>query len=248
MCTATWMKGDRFRYLLFNRDESLNRPDEIPPSIHQPATRPRFLAPTDPQSGGSWIAVNEYGLSAAVLNFYDGGVPAPEVSTAPISRGTLPLAAVAHKRVDSAADEIKEKTQTSHFAPFHLLLYDAEGDGACLSWNGKSLKEGAIEEVDQPLSTSSYRSAAVVAFRKELYQNTVKTPPRLDQLLEFHGSFLPERPAYGPAMIRDDASTRSLTTIRLGSGEISMRHQLFNTASASFDSASEIKIQRRFIS
>ncbi len=247
MCTATWMAGDRFRYFLFNRDEKRTRSGEKPPRLFEPRGLPRFLAPEDPESGGSWIAVNEYGLTASVLNYYEAGDP----RTIPpcrerTSRGTLPLRAAAHLSPAEAAAEVAAILPSGIFEPFFLFLQSGEGTGELLTWNGQELLRKNLDEFSPPLTTSSWNSAAVTAFRKGLYRELVPGPPRLPGLLEFHGTNLPDQPAYGPAMIRDDAHTRSLTLVRIGPGDISMRHQLFDPRSATFGPPSEIGILRRF--
>ena len=249
MCTATWMEGDRFRCFLFNRDERRTRSVEVPPRIHEPIHLPRFLAPTDPQSQGSWIAVNEYGLTAAILNHYDAstqmGKPKhPET----ISRGTLPITAVAHKRAEQSISEIAGRVQESHFEPFHLVLYSADGDGELLTWNGSTLTNANITEVKLPLTTSSWKSNEVTEFRRDLYQKQVGIRPKLHELLEFHGTSTPDQPAYGPAMVRDDAHTRSLTIVRLGGGEISMRHQFFDPENGTFLNPTEVRTPRKLFS
>src|SRR5947209_18986874 len=69
MCTVSWLRTPQGYQLLCNRDELFAR---------QPAQAPRqssvngvrFIAPVDGDFGGTWIAVNEFGLSLCVLNGY----------------------------------------------------------------------------------------------------------------------------------------------------------------------------------
>jgi hypothetical protein len=53
--------------LAFNRDESRTRAVGLPPRKKQFGNRAAIL-PTDPASGGTWLAVNDAGLALAVLN------------------------------------------------------------------------------------------------------------------------------------------------------------------------------------
>jgi hypothetical protein len=53
--------------IAFNRDESRTRPAGLPPSLQRIGSRAAVM-PTDPLSGGTWLAVNDAGLALAVLN------------------------------------------------------------------------------------------------------------------------------------------------------------------------------------
>ena len=68
MCTLTVvpLPGGR-RRIAFNRDESRVRPAGLPP-VHRRFGARDALSPIDPQSGGTWLAVNDAGLVLAVLN------------------------------------------------------------------------------------------------------------------------------------------------------------------------------------
>src|SRR6266487_3365185 len=67
MCTVSWVQTPEGYHLLCNRDERRSRAVALPPRI-QARGWVRFIAPVDPDSGGTWIAVNEFGVSACVLN------------------------------------------------------------------------------------------------------------------------------------------------------------------------------------
>ena len=71
MCTVTWIRPlEAEGYdLLFNRDESLTRGPELGPEpSRQGGTT--FLAPRDSDQGGTWLAVNDHGLTVCLLNGY----------------------------------------------------------------------------------------------------------------------------------------------------------------------------------
>src|SRR5689334_3842624 len=67
MCTVTWVRRKRGYDLLCNRDEKRTRKKAVPP---RPAVLGgvQYLAPIDADHGGTWIATNEFGLSACLLN------------------------------------------------------------------------------------------------------------------------------------------------------------------------------------
>ncbi|MEM6455145.1 MAG: NRDE family protein, partial [Acidobacteriota bacterium] len=81
MCTATWRAADGGYRLLFNRDERRTRGRAHPPARHRAARDGTpYLAPTDPDGGGTWLLANAFGVTICLLNGYrldhDAG-PAP---------------------------------------------------------------------------------------------------------------------------------------------------------------------------
>src|SRR5437762_13943150 len=68
VCTVSIISpGDGVLRLACNRDELWSRPDALPPRLMHFGQRQAAL-PIDPQSGGTWMAVNDAGLTCAILN------------------------------------------------------------------------------------------------------------------------------------------------------------------------------------
>lgn len=146
MCTLPILPGAESGYLLgHNRDESLRRPPGLPPAKGRHDGR-SFLAPRDPQAGGSWIGVNDGGITFALLNaaHADPGRLAAE----PPSRGRLldgVIALTAPEEVERvlAADPLMPATKG-----FHLVMV-APGSGQRAArafrfrWNGERLERDA---------------------------------------------------------------------------------------------------------
>ncbi len=85
MCTVSWLfSGDSGYDVFFNRDESRERKPALRPEIRESGAV-RFVAPTDGDFGGTWLAVNERGVTVGVLNRYGDDVPEREYT----SRGLL---------------------------------------------------------------------------------------------------------------------------------------------------------------
>ena len=122
--------------LLSVRDEYVGRP-WLPPARHWPS-RPRLLGGLDLTAGGTWLAVDPAGESAAgsadgpaaacLLNGF-GPAAAPEVR---LSRGELPLVAVSGEGLD--------RIELERYDPFHLLLARPTG-ARLLSWSGHGLED-----------------------------------------------------------------------------------------------------------
>ena len=67
MCTVSWLRQSNGYQLFCNRDEKrTRRPSSGPQLLVRDGVR--FLAPIDADFGGTWIAVNEFGLSLVLVN------------------------------------------------------------------------------------------------------------------------------------------------------------------------------------
>lgn len=94
-----------------NRDEMVDRPWQ-PPARHWPE-RPDIVAGRDALGNGSWLGLNDRGVVAAVLNRIGTLGPAPGLK----SRGSLPLAALAHPTAADAAQALAHLDPQA-FRPF----------------------------------------------------------------------------------------------------------------------------------
>ena len=71
MCSISWQINAEGYDLFFTRDEQRSRPPAEAPRINEAVEGASYLAPTDPQGGGTWIFVNEHGLTGALLKAYE---------------------------------------------------------------------------------------------------------------------------------------------------------------------------------
>ncbi|PWT90672.1 MAG: hypothetical protein C5B56_05030, partial [Proteobacteria bacterium] len=67
MCTVSWVHQPDGYHLLCNRDEKRTRGVASGPRL-QRCGGVNYLAPMDPDFGGTWIATNEFGISLCLLN------------------------------------------------------------------------------------------------------------------------------------------------------------------------------------
>src|SRR2546423_1684874 len=86
MCTVTFMPQRTGYCLAMNRDEKRTRAKGRPPAIRNLNGR-RVLYPSEP-TGGNWSALNDKGVSFALINWYS--VPANATGNI-VSRGTIIL-------------------------------------------------------------------------------------------------------------------------------------------------------------
>ncbi|MBM3274656.1 MAG: NRDE family protein, partial [Candidatus Sericytochromatia bacterium] len=102
-----------------NRDEFLERP-AVPMAVLQD-TGPRILGGRDELAGGTWLAVNEHGLIAALTNF-----PSPTRDPARRSRGELPIALASHRDAKTAAAAFAQAYRPADYNPAWILVGDRE--------------------------------------------------------------------------------------------------------------------------
>ncbi len=103
-----------------NRDELLDRP-AVPMTVLQ-AAGPRVLGGLDKQSGGTWLAVNEWGVFAGLTNQPKEGGRDNSRRT----RGELPLAIAAHATASSGVEAFLAQHRPSDYNGSWLLAGDRD--------------------------------------------------------------------------------------------------------------------------
>ncbi len=214
MCTVSWAATADGYELFCNRDERRTRAAAQAPTVRR-SRGVRFVAPTDAEAGGTWIAANEYGLTLCLLNRYtdDGSPPAGELK----SRGLL-LPELISLRDAAEVMRAVECGSLSQFRPFTLLALAADAPPAAACWTGHRLLF-ADEEADSlmPLTSSSFDSTEVVRERMKLFRSmSAGHPGRAGELLSrFHHSHEPEPGPFSVCMHRPDASTVSFSRVKV---------------------------------
>jgi hypothetical protein len=120
MCSVILLRrpGHAFPLLLAaNRDERLDRP-WAPPARHWP-DQPEVRGGLDELAGGTWLALNDGGHVAAILN--RAGTLGPAAGKR--SRGELPLQAMDHADAAEAAAALAA-IDPAAYRPFNLVLAD----------------------------------------------------------------------------------------------------------------------------
>lgn len=101
-----------------NRDEMQGRPAKAPARHWD--DRPEVTAGLDELAGGTWLAINEYGVVSAILNRRNSLGPAEGFR----SRGEIPLEAVDHADASVAVEALSQIEPTS-YRPFNLVIADS---------------------------------------------------------------------------------------------------------------------------
>jgi len=129
MCTVLLLlrPGDPWPLLIgANRDERLDRPF-LPPGRHWP-DQPDVLGGRDVTGGGSWIAVNDDGVVATIVNGFDRLGPLAGKA----SRGDLVMRAMRERDARSAAHAIGALA-ANRYRGFTLLVADRDSAFAVTS-------------------------------------------------------------------------------------------------------------------
>ena len=186
MCTVTWFPTPSGYQLFCNRDESPQRKTAQPPDRTIEDGMP-VLMPRDGEHGGSWIAVNQAGLSLTLLNNYrydrhDRAVAVGER----ISRGVLLEQMSSSRSIEELRGRIRSRAMDS-FEPWIILALVPNEPAAIFSWDGNAVseaKEGAL----RLLTSSSWKFDRVAAYREKWFRQMTSGGRSVDPeaYLDFH--------------------------------------------------------------
>jgi hypothetical protein len=215
MCTVSWIHQGPGYQLFCNRDEKLTRRQASKPQLLRHGGV-RFLAPIDGDFGGTWIAVNEFGLSLALLNRGPG-------SSTQLSRGLLVMNLIAAPTLAQVAERFARRN-LSDFAPFTLLGLAPGLPAALFAWNGREYSVVEDADLHMPLVSSSVDPEGCESGRRATLERIRAKSPALrpGALLAFHRSHAPIAGAHSVCMHRDDAQTVSFTWVTVEAGEANM--------------------------
>ena len=199
--------------MFFNRDELKTRAQAVPPQLRQTQTGVRYLAPSDPVAGGTWMLVNEQQVTVCLLNRWHESSAHKQAYQ---SRGLL-VSGMAG--CSSAIDvmHLLQQTDYAHYRPFTLVALDPNNILAA-AWNGEILTD---EVTAMPLTSSSYRFPEVAAARRITFSNLPE--PSLDHLQTYQQGESPAS-AYTVRMNRPDAQTWSRSQISVSAEHITWEY------------------------
>lgn len=219
MCTLSWLTEAEGYGLWFNRDELNTRALELPPEERRTADGVTWLAPTDPDSGGTWLMANAHGVTCALLNRYPVdmvAVPPTEGRERP-SRGRLVPLTAGVRSAFQAIETIRGE-RLADTPGFHVVAMDSSGEIHELRWDGVAGHLASGNEVVPPIASSSVRAKEVAAARR----STFPPEPSVASLDAYHHAHDPADGALSVNMCRSDASTRSICRVRVSAEWVTM--------------------------
>ena len=225
MCTMTWLRRPGGYQVFFNRDERLTRKPALPPALRRVGER-RFVAPLDGDFGGTWLAVNDGGVTLALHNAYTAARdPGPEPPGGYTSRGLLVLSLADAESADDVRRRLRSLPLDS-FRGFLLTTFGPDGRPRLARWTGDELVFAEASERSMPLVSSSFDTDEVRSRRVELFRR-LKQELNVDPVerhLAYHESHLPARGACSPCMHRPDAMTVSFNWILVTPNQVEYRY------------------------
>ncbi len=214
MCTLTWWRESAGSYeVYFNRDERKTRAMAEPPRLRE-REGVSFLAPIDPDGGGTWMLVNERGLLVCLLNRWheeaEGIVPVR-------SRGQIVMEMAALENVPAVEERLRLE-ELEGVWPFRIVGFDPVGERSW-TWNGRKLTVDRIPEL--PLCSSSFHYAEVRIARRRRFQELRCAQRMGSDLLGLYHSDTEDNPSpFTPRMLRPDAQTMSRSSVRVRNGNV----------------------------
>ncbi|MGE0102221.1 MAG: NRDE family protein [Blastocatellales bacterium] len=212
MCTVSWRLHKDGYQLFANRDEKRTRRPARPPAIHRSANGSRIIAPIDGDFGGTWISVNDNGVSICLLNSYQHLALGRDYA----SRGLLVMG-LADSNTSEVVAERLESAVLNEFRPFTLIALSLSGPPLLAQWDGTGcdIREAPLDVL--PLVSSSVSPDEVTTSRRALFRNQVTDAAETFRL--FHFSHDPGPGHLSVCMHREDAQTVSFSQISVTRNE-----------------------------
>ena len=223
MCTLSWLQRPGGHTFWHGRDERITRLPGEPPGVVRRGSR-RALAPRDGDAGGTWVGVNDGGLTLGLANLYppegvgEGGPVPGLVTRGRIIDDLLPAGTAAEAR------DLLGAMDARVFAPFTLAVLERGRAAELHRWDGARLETRTVTAPGL-LLTSSGAGRRVEEIRVREYARLAPgTPPREEDIEALHRSHLKSLGADSFCMHREEAETASLTRVDVGNEGIRMTY------------------------
>lgn len=229
MCTVAFLPTPGGGYLLgHNRDESRGRSRARPPRRARRDGR-AFVAPRDPDGGGTWIGVNEAGLTFCILNGSDANPG--RLPPRPKSRGLVAWDLLHLRTAREAGDHLDHfRDLLAEVRAFQLVVAEPgrRGEAPSVSrftWDGASLKSsrspGPALFVSSGYDQKGAERARGEQWRNFLADHLAPGPPELAAWLTGH---LPRKGELSVCMHREAARSVSRSIVAAGSEAICLAY------------------------
>jgi hypothetical protein len=210
MCTVTFIARRRGYALGMNRDEQLARVKALPPARRRLGSRDAIF-PSEP-NGGTWIGVNDAGVTLALINWYS---VTARVAGQAISRGEIVKRALAS---DSSAlvEAALRVAPLVRINPFRLIgVFLAARSVIEWRWNLDRLARARHRWQTGAWISSGFDEPGAQRTRGARFGGALRqsSAGSLAWLRRLHRSHAPQRGPYSICMHRADAATVSYTEL-----------------------------------
>jgi hypothetical protein len=210
--------------LACNRDESRSRPAALCPVIRRFGARWAIM-PVDPVLDGTWIAVNDAGLAATLLNVYPGPRQRINCRSEMLSRGRLVPRLMSCATV-AEAEQLGREIDVRRYQPFRLVLV-RDQDVVQFFSEGVILRHERTPLTKRPLlfTSSGLGDDVVEPARRALFEQLLGQPNDWErQQAAFHRHAWPERRHISVCMERAEARTVSHAVVDIASDRVVMTY------------------------
>jgi uncharacterized protein with NRDE domain len=208
--------------LVCNRDEKHSRALALPPRDYS-SQGADYLAPLDPQSEGTWIAVNQAGVLFVLLN--RSAIVSGERKTIRRSRGALIPSLQDATSIVTAVDTMR-RLKTNDYAPFRLIVTDGHRIAELLNATNRLivLQYQLLKPV--MFTSSGLGDHLVDSPRRGLFRSMLSAKAVSEiQQNAFHRHRWADHPELSVLMNRPDAATVSITEVVLTPQLATMTYQ-----------------------
>jgi hypothetical protein len=243
MCTVTFIARKHGYALGMNRDEKLTRAKGRSPKVRW-RNGVKVLCPSE-SNGGTWIAVNEFGATLSLINWYS---VANQVEHDSVSRGEIIRTLSACDSPDPV-DTGLAKLPLPQINPFRLIgIFPAIGKIVEWRWDLKRLVRKKHRWATQQWVSSGFDEAKAQLIRGRTFRRALRqsTASSIHWLRRLHQSHAPRVGPFSTCMHRCDAATVSYTEVSVSSRLAVMRHCMGSLCQRQRFSRMEFERMRRF--
>ena len=232
MCSVSWQQQQDEILICFSRDEQKSRLIAHPPKVYSESST-KIIMPIDPEGGGSWISVNQFGLFLGLLNFYDVDSNDNREKHAHekyISRGLL-LRRLSSSKTFTDIEKSLFQQNLQHYMPFKLIVI-LDKNKKLFVWNGVDL---TTEKLVQFICSSSVESRSVLEYRQKQFSQSQ------GDIIKLHSEHNDRKDSHSICMHRDDAETVSLSVVRISASRVSFEY--WNGSPCNSQASSHISLE-----
>lgn len=181
MCTVSFVSSGTTSFITSNRDEHISRPTSFEPK-EEVINGCKVIYPKDPKAGGTWFAVNAYGVVAVLLN----GAFEKHLSIGGYakSRGLIVLDIISAEKPALFVQEI----DLENIEPFTLVLFE-RGNLVEFRWDGSLKHRKELETTKNHIwSSATLYTTDIVKKRQALFTDFLVKHEAYtsEQIVDFH--------------------------------------------------------------